>query len=51
MSAIVAMYKEAWTVARTKEGDSKRYEVKMGLNQGTVESVAVHYCEGGGNQM
>lgn len=38
VSAVMAMYEEAWTVVRTKEGDSERFEVKVGLHQGSVLS-------------
>ena len=44
VSAVMAVYEEAWTVVRTKDGDSKRF---VGVS---VESVAVCYCDGGGNQ-
>jgi len=36
--AVMSMYEEAWTVVRTKDGDSERFEVKVGLHQGSVLS-------------
>jgi hypothetical protein len=38
VSAVMAMYDEAWTVVRTKDGDSGSFEVKVGLHQGSVLS-------------
>jgi hypothetical protein len=38
VSAVMAMYEQAWTVVRTKDGDSERFEVKVGLHQGSVLS-------------
>ena len=34
----MAMYEGAQTVVRTTEGDSKAFNVKVGLNQGSVLS-------------
>ena len=31
--AVMSMYEETWTVVRTKDGDSERFEVKVGLHQ------------------
>ena len=38
VKAAMAMYEGAQTVVRTKEGDSKVFNVKAGLNQGSVLS-------------
>ena len=36
--AVMAMYEGAQTVVRTTEGDSKAFNVKVGLHQGSVLS-------------
>ena len=36
MNAVMAMYEGAQTVVRTTEGDSKAFNVKVGLHQGSV---------------
>jgi len=38
VKAVMAMYKGAQTVVRTTEGDSKAFNVKVGLQQGAVLS-------------
>ena len=38
MNAFLAMYEGAQTVVRTTEGDSKAFNVKEGLHQGSVLS-------------
>ena len=38
MKAVMAMYEGAQTVVRTTEGDSKAFNVKVGLHQGPVLS-------------
>ena len=38
VTAIMALYEEAWTVVRTEDGDSDGFEVKVGLHQGSVLS-------------
>ena len=38
MKAVMAMYEGAETVVRTTEGDSKAFNVKVGLDQGSVLS-------------
>ena len=38
MNAFLAMYEGALTVVRTTEGDSKAFNVKEGLHQGSVLS-------------
>ena len=38
VKAVMAMYEGAQTVVRTTEGDSKAYNVKVGLHQGSVLS-------------
>ena len=38
MKAVMAMYEGAQTVVRTTEGDSKAFNVKVGLHQGSVLS-------------
>jgi len=38
MNAVMAMYEGSQTVARTTEGDSKAFNVKEGLHQGSVLS-------------
>ena len=38
MKAVMAMYEGAQTVVRTTEGDSKAFNVKVGLHQGSVFS-------------
>ena len=39
MKAVMAMYESAQTVVRTTEGDSKVFNVKVGLHQGSVLSL------------
>ena len=41
VKAVMAMYEGAQTVVRTTEGDSKAFNVRVGLHQG---SVLVPYC-------
>ena len=36
VKAVMAMYEGAQTVVRTAEGDSKAFNVKVGLHQGSV---------------
>jgi len=36
LKAVMAMYEGAQTVVRTTEGDSKAFNVKVGLHQGSV---------------
>ena len=36
VKAVMAMYEGAQTVVRTTEGDSKAFNVKVGLHQGSV---------------
>jgi len=38
VKGVMAMYEGAQTVVRTTEGDSKAFEVKVGLHQGSVLS-------------
>ena len=38
MKAVMAMYEGAQTAVRTTEGDSKAFNVKVGLHQGSVLS-------------
>ena len=38
VKAVMAMYEGAQTVVRTTEGDSKAFNVKVGLHQGSVLS-------------
>jgi len=38
VKAVMAMYEGAQTVVRTTEGDSKTFNVKIGLHQGSVLS-------------
>ena len=38
MKAVMVMYEGAQTVVRTTEGDSKAFNVKVGLHQGSVLS-------------
>jgi len=38
VKAVMAMYEGARTVVRTTEGDSKAFNVKVGLHQGSVLS-------------
>ena len=38
VNAVMAMYERAQTVVRTTEGDSKAFNVKVGLHQGSVLS-------------
>jgi len=38
VKAVMAMYEGAQTVIRTTEGDSKAFNVKVGLHQGSVLS-------------
>jgi len=38
VKAVMAMYEDAQTVVRTTEGDSKAFNVKVGLHQGSVLS-------------
>ena len=38
VKAVMAMYESAQTVVRTTEGDSKAFNVKVGLHQGSVLS-------------
>jgi len=38
VNAVMAMYEGAQTVVRTTEGDSKAFNVKVGLHQGSVLS-------------
>jgi len=38
VSAVMAMYEGAQTVVRTPEGDSRAFDVKVGLHQGSVLS-------------
>jgi len=38
VKAVMAMYEGAQTVVRTREGDSKAFNVKVGLHQGSVLS-------------
>ena len=38
MRAVIVMYEDAQTVVRTTEGDSKAFNVKVGLHQGSVLS-------------
>jgi len=38
VKAVLAMYEGAQTVVRTTEGDSKAFNVKVGLHQGSVLS-------------
>ena len=38
MNAVMAMYDGAQTVVRTTEGESKAFNVKVGLHQGSVLS-------------
>ena len=39
VKAVMAMYEGAQTVVRTTEGDSKAFNVKVGLHQGSVLSL------------
>ena len=34
VSAVMAMYTEACTVVRAKQGEGERFEVKLGLHEG-----------------
>ena len=36
VNAVMAMYEGAQTVVRTTEGDSKAFNVKVGLHQGSL---------------
>ena len=48
ISVFLVMYEGAETVVRTTEGDSKAFNVKVGLHQGSVfESPTV--CDSNGN--
>jgi len=38
VKAVMVMYESAQTVVRTTEGDSKAFNVKVGLHQGSVSS-------------
>ena len=38
VNAVMAMYEGAQTVVRTTEGESKAFNVKVGLHQGSVLS-------------
>ena len=38
VKAVMVMYEGAQTVVRTTEGDSKAFNVKVGLHQGSVLS-------------
>ena len=44
VKAVMAMYECAQTVVRTTEGDSKAFNVKVGLHQGSVLSLLT-VCE------
>ena len=45
---VMAMYEGAQTVVRTTEGDSKAFNVKVGLHQGSVLSPLI-FCHSNGN--
>jgi len=47
VKAVMVMYEGAQTVVRTTEGDSKAFNVKAGLHQGSVLSPTV--CDSNGN--
>jgi len=47
VKAVMAMYEGAQTVVRTTEGDSKAFNVNVGLHQGSVLSPTV--CGSNGN--
>jgi len=41
VKAVMAVYKGAQTVVRTTDGDSKAFNVKVGLHQGSVLSSII----------
>jgi len=48
VKAVMAMYEGAQTVVRTTEGDSKAFNVKVGLHQGSVFEFPT-VCDSNGN--